>query len=1019
MPGAILQCVLGNVALAAALAVAAHVAGRRKRAALAHAAWVLVLLKLVTPPLVVIPVQFLPCGALAADPTDAAPGGRGASLGPTRQPSRPGAGPVVTSADVDTPPAGDSHSGAGRRRATADLSAGVVFRWDALLLTAWAAGSAAWLTVTVRRVRRFARLLRFAAPPPPGVEEDVAELAAQMRLRDAPRVRVLPGAIPPFVWSLGRATVYFPAGLFGRTSPEGRLTLVAHELAHLRRGDHVVRWLEAAALAVYWWCPLAWLARRELRRLEEEACDAEVVAALPGSAHAYASAVLETIDFLAGTVRTPALATAIGDARSLRDRLVMILDGPPPARPAAFTRLGFAAVALALLAVGTRAERMAASAPPTPVRVAHSGAVAQALAAPTTELVYGPIGFLPAPTRGVRPGEPGACSAAALSRDGRKLAFACGREVVVQDAVSGRLLYTLAGHSDEVNAVAFSPDGNQLASTGNDCVAKVWDARDGREVQTLAGHDRWVQAVSYSPDGRTLATGGYDRSVRLWDVASGEQRAVLSGHGGGLRAVAFSPDGRTVASAGADGEVRVWDAECGAVLRVLRGHGACVRAVAFSADGKHMATASEDRTLRVWDPAGGRETVPAVALPDAGTALRYAQCDRSLLAGTAAGHLLNVDPVCGRLRQFVGAEPGGAAGQRAHAGAVAALLAPATGEALFSVCRDGSVRAWRSAGVPGVPQAEYRAEACVTAIALSADGRALAAGRQDGTIRLWDAGTAVETRTFFGHHGGVTALRFAGAARLVSAGADERIRIWDLASGRASRTIVEASADPRVALSPDGCTLAVAGGARPGITLWDAEAGEEIRHFGGHAGPPSALAFAPGGDLLAAGYADGMIRLWDPVSGAEVRRGTGGCGRVDALAFRFDAATVAAVLNRLPGPDAGPGPGSEVVFWDVHTAAAEEGAPLLVHPAPVTDVTFTPDGGRVVTAGRDGNLYLWDRGSGRLVGTIRAHADAVCGLALDPGGVAAFSAGDRSARRWPMTPTGGFAAPSGDREGPR
>src|SRR5437764_925676 len=128
-----------------------------------------------------------------------------------------------------------------------------------------------------------------------------------------PVPRLVPGRVPPMLWTgLGRPQLLLPAGLLGALDPGQRATLLAHELAHLRRRDHWVRRLEFVALGLYWWHPAAWLACRELREAEEQCCDAWVVAALPGAARRYATALVETLDFLAAAPAAPPLASGLG-----------------------------------------------------------------------------------------------------------------------------------------------------------------------------------------------------------------------------------------------------------------------------------------------------------------------------------------------------------------------------------------------------------------------------------------------------------------------------------------------------------------------------------------------------------------------------------------------------------------------------------------------------------------------------------------------------------------------------------
>jgi RND family efflux transporter MFP subunit len=132
-----------------------------------------------------------------------------------------------------------------------------------------------------------------------------------------------------------------------------RDAVLAHELAHLKRRDHWVRRLEALVLGIYWWDPVAWWARREVERAEEESCDAWVAWALPGSAPSYAEALVKTADFLSGPRPPwPAGASGVGRIPVLKRRLSMILRGPksgPMSRPASRALVVLAAMALPLL----------------------------------------------------------------------------------------------------------------------------------------------------------------------------------------------------------------------------------------------------------------------------------------------------------------------------------------------------------------------------------------------------------------------------------------------------------------------------------------------------------------------------------------------------------------------------------------------------------------------------------------------------------------------------------------------
>ena len=561
------------------------------------------------------------------------------------------------------------------------------------------------------------------------------------------------------------------------------------------------------------------------------------------------------------------------------------------------------------------------------------------------------------------------------SPEGLSLATAGGQELILWSSDTGMPTKRFIGHSDDILALAFSPDGTMLASSSQDGTIKIWSVATGTELLSFFGHNDAVNDVVFSTDNTKILTCSDDETAKVWDVQTSELILTYTGHRSAVNTIDASPDGLSVLTGSKDNSAKLWNLSTGETQRTFSGHSSAVQSVAFSTNGDAIFTGSLDTTAKLWDIQTGAVlnsfksgSVNSVDLSTDGVTVAIGGSGGAKLANLTSGEftytLLNGNAKIlslafspnGTRVAIVGDDNSlqvfdAATGEKlqslsGHTSGINAAAFSPDGLQVVSGGEDNLVRVWQERTGSILRTFDTVHTDVINAIAYSPDGSKVITGSDDNTAILWDSGSGEVQRIFLGHTGSINAVVFTpDGSQVLTGSSDNTVRLWNISSGKTVNIYDQQTASINaLTISPNGVTFLLADDNGM-VAEWNILSGEPVYALEGHGIPALSVASSLDGSIIAAGFSNKMVYVWDHAT-RDLMMSFSAPGVVNAIAFSPIKPWI------LVGAD------ETIKLWNLEQMLVLD--EFKGHNATVNSIVFSPDGRSFLSGGSDGSLRIWD-----------------------------------------------------------
>lgn len=555
--------------------------------------------------------------------------------------------------------------------------------------------------------------------------------------------------------------------------------------------------------------------------------------------------------------------------------------------------------------------------------------------------------------------------------------------MLLWDANTGALLKSLTAHTSKVLSVAFSLNGERLASGCHDGRVCLWDVDTGALVWNAKKHDNPVLSVIFSSDHGHVTSASVGGLIWSWDVRTG---ALLSAfvETTNVTVIAFAPNGKRVATVFEDSGkmlVNLWDVRNGMLLRTFKGSNCRVWSIIFSPDGEQLALTTYDAAAPFgrWDSVHVHDIwrLSERALEnhkiingDFGRvwSAAFSPDCKTLAAGCGDGTVRLWDPTTGMLIRSL----------KGNTNQVNSVVFSSNGQKLASASYDGMLRLWDVHAA--VPKQALVQRSRVTLMAFSPDSRQLVSASDSNTLLLWDASSGWVQHELKDLRSRVCSVAFSSNSKVLAAGfCDGTVWLWDTETAeqlmvldsninygntRHSNSVARRD-NTQLVSRPRGPTRwlrSISRTPRPSDAIngvfqaWDGLPELLLKAMKSNTYHIDSVAFSLDGRLLASALYEGTLLLWDRRTGSVRNILKGHTGKVNSVVFSSDSRKLASASDD-----------SVVLVWNVASGG------LLLTLQGNTDrllsVAFSPDNQRLLANSHNGMLWHWDVATGMLLKT--------------------------------------------------